>query len=276
MCEFCHRHGEGKKWYLAVSNYSKELFTDASKRSMRDVLSNLGPNAPAPGTGQSTLASFKKAPRLVHWIARHHQQDVHWGQVVPIEDAFEMVDLLDWIVRLPCTCRADTIGDRNARYCLGVGVAELEEPVRQLFREAVDPSLDVESLTKEQAKQMLADLDKRGSMHSVWTFKSPFIGGLCNCDRDCMAFQSQRFYQFQVMFRAEYVAQVDPDKCNGCRRCMHQCLFGAMTHSLTLNKCAVHAPDCYGCGICRAVCQRDAISLLPRTSVPAVANVWGL
>ncbi len=276
MCEFCHRHGEGKKWYLAAANYSQELFNDAARRSARDVLANLGSQPPQRGVARAQLTRLKPAPRLVHWIARRHQQDVHWGQVVPIEDALEVVDLLDWIVRLPCTCRADTIGDRNARYCFGLGVAETEEPLRKLFQEVLDPSLSVESLTKEQAKQVLTGLDKRGSMHSIWTLKSPFIGGLCNCDRDCMAFQSHRFYRYQVMFRAEYVALVDPDKCNGCRRCMHQCLFGAMTHSLTLGKCAVHAPDCYGCGICRAVCQRDAISLRPRAEVEAVANVWGL
>jgi hypothetical protein len=25
MCEFCTEHGEGKKWYLQMKNYAKEL-----------------------------------------------------------------------------------------------------------------------------------------------------------------------------------------------------------------------------------------------------------
>ena len=25
MCQFCTEHGEGKKWYLLMENYSKEL-----------------------------------------------------------------------------------------------------------------------------------------------------------------------------------------------------------------------------------------------------------
>ena len=25
MCEFCVKHGDGKKWYLAMENYSQEL-----------------------------------------------------------------------------------------------------------------------------------------------------------------------------------------------------------------------------------------------------------
>lgn len=26
MCEFCVQHGEGKKWYLVMHNYSRELW----------------------------------------------------------------------------------------------------------------------------------------------------------------------------------------------------------------------------------------------------------
>ena len=24
MCEFCHKHGEGKKWYLQAQNYAED------------------------------------------------------------------------------------------------------------------------------------------------------------------------------------------------------------------------------------------------------------
>lgn len=277
MCEFCHRHGEGKKWYLAVKNYSEELYTEAAQRSMTDILSPLaGRPTRSVDLSPRRRSLMRRAPWLIRWIARPHQQDVHWGQVVPIEDALQVVDMMDWVVRLPCTCRAVTIGDKNARYCFGIGVAGTEEPIGRLFRQAISPALSVEKLTREQAEEVLIDLDRRGAMHSLWTFKSPFIGGLCNCDRDCGALRSQTALGYQVMFRSEYVARVDPDRCNGCRLCMHQCLFGAMTHSLALGKCAVNDLECYGCGICRAACNREAISLLPRASVPAAAGHWDL
>ena len=32
MCEFCHKHGEGKKWYMQVSNYSEDLLSDLRRR----------------------------------------------------------------------------------------------------------------------------------------------------------------------------------------------------------------------------------------------------
>ena len=32
MCQFCHQHGEGKKWYLEARNYSEELLSDITRR----------------------------------------------------------------------------------------------------------------------------------------------------------------------------------------------------------------------------------------------------
>ena len=277
MCEFCHQHGEGQKWYLNTANYAADLFDDAAKRSAVDVLSALMPTPPKPWTpNRAQMFAWQHARRLARWVARRHQRDVHWGQVVPLEDAHLLVDMLDFVVRLPCTCRAANTGDRNARYCFGIGVAEVEEPWRRLFHEAIDPSLSLEKLTKEQAKEALTDLDRRGAVHSVWTFKSPYIGGICNCDRDCNAMQGQLAWEYPVMFRAEYVARIEPERCNGCRQCMRQCLFGALGHSLMSGKCSVDSTLCYGCGLCRAACHHDAISLEPRAAVPAAAGLWEL
>jgi heterodisulfide reductase subunit A-like polyferredoxin len=109
----------------------------------------------------------------------------------------------------------------------------------------------------------------------VWTFHTPFIGGLCNCDRsDCIAMKATVTHGFPVMFRAEYVAVTDPGKCDGCRQCMKGCQFGAIAYSATQEKAVVDARRCYGCGICRAACARDAIALVDRASVPAAANLW--
>jgi ferredoxin len=275
MCQFCHQHGEGKKWDLNAANYAEELFTEAARKSFVDVERPLR-GEPMRELNGVALSVFERAPWLIRWIAEPHQRDVHWGQVVPLEDALQVVDMLDWVIRLPCTCRASLTGNKNARYCFGIGFAPLEVPWRDFFRQAVDPSVSLETLTREQAKQALTDYDRQGAMHSVWTFKSPYIGGLCNCDRDCQAHRYQTKIGFQVMYRAEYVAQTDPDQCTGCRRCMQQCLFGAIQYSLAQDKCAVDQTKCYGCGVCRSVCQHDAISLVPRESVPAAAGRWGL
>ena len=77
-----------------------------------------------------------------------------------------------------------------------------------------------------------------------------------------------------LMFRAEYVADVDPDACRGCRQCMRVCQFGAIGYSAANKKVFIDPLRCYGCGICRASCTKDAVQLHDRAGVPVAANLW--
>jgi MinD superfamily P-loop ATPase len=143
------------------------------------------------------------------------------------------------------------------------------------LRDSLDDSFNAEILSPEQALDLVRKLDREGLVHSVWTFKTPYIGGLCNCDQDCMAFRitHERRY-FQNMFRGEHVATVDLDDCNGCKVCIRQCQFGAMRYSATNKKVLIDSRACYGCGVCRAGCHRNAISLHPRIQEPLAARIW--
>ena len=133
----------------------------------------------------------------------------------------------------------------------------------------------LETLSKDEALTNLQQHEKEGLCHTVWTFIAPFIGGICNCDRsDCMAMRSTITYRMPVMFRAEYVAEVNPELCNGCRQCMRVCQFGAMGYSAANKKVVIDPRRCYGCGICRASCTKDAITLHDRSAVPVAANIW--
>ena len=77
-----------------------------------------------------------------------------------------------------------------------------------------------------------------------------------------------------VMCRAEYVETVDPDLCNGRRRCMRVCQFGAMGYRAAHEKVMIDARRRYGCGICRASCSQSATTLRERSSVPIAATLW--
>jgi ferredoxin len=185
--------------------------------------------------------------------------------VVPIEDLERIVDMQDSIVRLPCVCRRLTTG-REARYCFGVGAdwAGTLGPYP-------DISHGLETLGREEAKAVLRSFDERGLVHSVWTFNTPFIGGICNCDHDCVAYRVQvKAKLMPLMFRGEYVARVDPDVCTGCRRCFTQCQFGAIHYSSALGKAWVEMEECFGCGVCRAACAKGAIRLEPRSRFPGL------
>ncbi|MBK9602186.1 MAG: 4Fe-4S binding protein [Anaerolineales bacterium] len=69
---------------------------------------------------------------------------------------------------------------------------------------------------------------------------------------------------YPVMFRAEWIASVSADACNGCRLCMRQCQYGAIRYSSNNKKVVIDPTACYGCGVCRASCSKNAIELHPR------------
>ncbi len=198
--------------------------------------------------------------RFFRRMAIRNQKTEHWGQVVPIEDLEQVVDLQDSIVRFPCVCRILTTGHREARYCFGIGVN-----MASTLAQYPDAS-SLEVLGREEAKKILRSFDKQGMVHSVWTFKTPYIGAICNCDQDCVAYRLQvKTNLTQVMFRAEYVGLVDWDLCNGCKKCLLNCQFGAIRYSNTMKRATIEMTQCYCCGVCRAVCNKEAITLKPRT-----------
>jgi MinD superfamily P-loop ATPase len=134
---------------------------------------------------------------------------------------------------------------------------------------------EIERLSKEEAKEFIRHLDTEGNTHSVWTFNTPFIGALCNCDRDCMAWRFQLKMDLgRVMWKGEYVAEIDPARCSGCRECIRRCYFRAINYDRMNEKCSVNLRNCYGCGICRAVCKEGAITLRDRKEIPAAAGLW--
>ncbi|HUT32151.1 MAG TPA: 4Fe-4S binding protein [Planctomycetota bacterium] len=260
MCEFCTQHGEGKKWYLAMRNYSRELEAEAGRSEYREkFMACFEEEAAREVARLDAIRGIPLVFRFVRRMAMRQQRAEHWGQVVPIEDVEQIVDMQDSIVRLPCACRSLTRG-REARYCFGIGI---DWP--RILGKYPDYSHSLEVLGKEEAKGLLRSFDQKGLVHSVWTFKTPYIGGICNCDQDCLAYRLQvKTGTLQLVFRAEYVGLVNWDLCTGCRRCLTLCQYGAIGYSNALERATIDPRRCYGCGVCRAVCARKAITLKPR------------
>jgi NAD-dependent dihydropyrimidine dehydrogenase PreA subunit len=281
MCEFCLKHGEGKKWYLQAKNYSDDLLSDIRRRRMiEDFFSH--PDALARDFAR--MDRLEKAPGFIKGmigrIITRKMKKEHFGQVVPIEEIEEIFGFVGSIVRVACICRHITLG-KEKRYCYGISLSPDGGKFGEILRD-IDCSYltgpdngDNESITKDEAVAAFRDHEREGLCHTVWTFQAPFIGGICNCDRsDCLAMKSTVTHRIPVMFRAEYIAEVDPDRCKGCRQCMRVCQFGAIVYSASNEKVVIDQRWCYGCGICRSVCQHDAIQLRERTEVPVAADLW--
>lgn len=281
MCEFCHKHGEGKKWYLQAKNYSEDLLSDLRRRKFiadffahpEDLLRD-----------DAKLERLNRAPAFIRSVLTpylsNRQKKVHFGQVLPIEDVGRIFSFVSSIVRVACICRQSTVGTEQ-RYCYGISMAPQGGKFEEIIH-AIDASYltgpdtaGLETLSKDEAIANLQQHEKEGLCHTVWTFITPFIGGICNCDRsDCYAMRYTITRGMPVMFRAEYVAEVNPELCNGCRQCMRVCQFGAIGYSAANKKVVIDPRRCYGCGICRATCTKDAITLNDRSAVPIAANIW--
>ncbi|MGD0883320.1 MAG: 4Fe-4S ferredoxin [Thermodesulfovibrionales bacterium] len=271
MCEFCTKHGEGKKWYDNISNYTDEVFHKVnSEKNVRAFLAGIRHSLK---TDFERACTWKKRlPRIYNLIAyplvTRHLKKTHFGQIVPIEDIEHILDRCGSVVRLPCVCRKVTIGE-DRRYCIGIGM-----DLTFVYKDMPD-FCDFEKLSSAEAKAFIRTLDIEGKTHSVWTFNTPFIGAICNCDRDCVAYRFQVTMKLgKAMWKGEYAAHIDHRKCNGCRECIERCYFNAVSYDRRNGKCSVDFMQCYGCGICRAVCKRDALDLLDRARFPLAANHW--
>ena len=56
-----------------------------------------------------------------------------------------------------------------------------------------------------------------------------------------------------------FIAEIDPEKCDGCGECVEECPAGAI--SIENGKAILKEALCKGCGACGAVCPTEAINL---------------
>ena len=274
MCEFCHKHGEGKKWYLQTKNFVEELLTEEGKSYIIDLYEKFEEMI---ATGLSLADKVDLSdPAIKEALAsrQEQQKQIHWGQVVPLEDVENILDLTLTVVRMRCPCRSVLNGVYDARFCFHFATFKSDFWPKGIFEQWPDWSRDLDVVTREEAKKEFHKFDRQGLVHTVWTWATPFVGSFCNCGfRDCMGFRAMERGS-RPFFKAEYVAAIDIEKCNGCRDCMKLCNFGAIIHSAASEKCTVNQMQCFGCGLCRVVCPRDAITLFDRNAIPVLAQEW--
>lgn len=279
MCQFCVQHGDGKTWYLQAENYAADLESDLKRRDyLIDFVQGFDTMRSRAFTWLDVL---EKAPtpieRAVKRGVNKRQQLHHYGQPVPIEDCERIFDLATSIVHLPCVCRTAAGGPEQG-YCLAVTATPIPDTLVSAFRGyANGPDVSgLDTLTKEQAMTLLRRCETEGLMHSVWTFITPFIGAICNCDvaSGCMAMTMTLTHDVQVMWRGENVIELAEESCSRCGACAMNCPFNAIDFDRPTRTLTVRQQDCYGCGVCRAVCRKSALTLVPRESVPEVAGIW--
>jgi len=279
MCQFCVEHGDGKRWYLQASNYAFDLDSDLRRRSyVVDFVRGFDEmRATAITAGRVVRSLPEPLRRLGKQAISRHQQKVHFGQPIPLEDCEQVLELATSITVIPCVCRMHERGKSAEQVCMLVTVRPVIDVLEEGFSSYDDgPGLDdFRTMGKHDALALLRSCEERGLMHSIWTFHTPFTAAICNCNLEsgCMAMKLTIGYDIKLMWRGEDVAVLDDDRCARCGACVPACPFEAL--STTAQGIVVHAAEkCWGCGICRASCPNQAISLIDRRNVPAVATLW--
>ncbi len=203
MCEFCTSHGEGKEWYLNVRNYSAELLNDPHRKSM---IKNFYKEMVHEGNQKiSRLERIsRRDPKILDRIKAPYireMKSMHFGQVLPLEDVGKILTICNTAVRLPCGCRW-AFSKQETRVCFGIsfGAPEWFNDLDTDYFGSPDVS-QFDHLHKEQVLDQIRQLDGRGLVHSVWTFQTPFIGAICNCElKSCLAMRRTIVLQMHLMF----------------------------------------------------------------------------
>lgn len=289
MCEFCLEHGEGKKWYLNIKNYSDELLYEELSSTQKEVvevntrveyLNDLFRNFVMPAISNIPVDQDEEREEKVsvspaqvlpsEETAVAHRKIEHFGQILPIEDIEEVIDIASSITRMACGCRYINAGKKDERYHFGLMVDR-----RGTFEKFPDASSSLEVLEKKEAKELFRHYDDEGLLHIIWTAVTPYVMCLCNCDSDCNNYKN--YYEKRGaprFFRAEYVSSVDWDLCTGCRSCMGRCQFGAKFYSSAMGKVYIDPTRCFGCGVCRVACPNNAIAQTPRQESAEAGGIW--
>jgi ferredoxin len=281
MCNFCIQHGEGQRWYANARNYAMVLDSDLRHRGfLVDFVRNFEASRRTINAG---LNALRYVPRPAQtWLAQRASAtllDYHFGQPAPIEECARVFDIATNITRLPCVCRGAMKPGSNAESCcMIITVKPIDGVLHEAFRDyAGGPDAQgFHRLTKEQALAYLQRAEERGLCHTAWTFITPFVAAICNCNlpSGCMAMKIQLRGGVRIMWKGEDVALCNEDLCTGCGQCARQCPFAVIRVDNGRGRVRFDRQSCWGCGVCRSACKSGAVTLEPRLTTADVATAW--
>ena len=233
---------------------------------------------------------------------QHISQRLHGGsQVVTIEETRQIMQLAEEAVRredtmialarcgcalihrgktdwrciffgFPVAAAAEVGYGRYPRQGLTeFGGAQWRELRNEIRREQKVP------LSAREAEDLFQEWDSKGLVHIVVTRTSGhLIEGFCNCETPyCNRLRWRAAYGLDdLALKGHFVARINPTACNDCRVCVDRCQFGAIHSSLWSAHTSIDSTKCFGCGLCRAACKKQAITLVPRENIPVASNLW--
>lgn len=266
LCDFCLKHGGGKKWYENEANFSKKLFEEEETQVfMHDYFSRSIEKSKQTFEENLRSAAIPALKRIVEPKLQDRYQNYLHHQVVPTEVASQIIRTASRACRFSCVCRKRY--SDSTKYCVGLGF------VLDVAAKYPDYTTGVEELSIEEAIEFVQRLDSEKIVHSVSALRVPYVGMVCNCDlRVCAPYRYRVTLGIKsAMYKSECLFKIDPDKCSQCGECLKKCLFGAV--KVDENGFFIDKEQCFGCGMCRTVCEEKAIVSMPRTTIK-IKEIW--
>ena len=152
-----------------------------------------------------------------------------------------------------CSCRAsravmgEGCGDDPEDWCIAVG--DMADYVVETQRGRY--------ITKEEALAIFQKAEENGFVHQITNIDGEQkIFAICNCNVNvCNALRTSQLFNTPNMSRSAYVAEVNPENCVACGRCVEVCPAGAVK-------------------LGQKLCTKDGPVVYPRQELPDAVK-WG-
>jgi len=290
MCDHCLEHGTAGKWYLNAKNYTMEVMEEFNQDedSLKEFLLEQYKTFEAmqvrkiAGFSAQGLGYKIQMPivgKIVKYFAEKmlHSTSPKFNprQAVPLDDAIAILENCvdeNTIIMKYCMCRYQSRGEKEA-CCINFGV--MSDVIDKLPRFVPEPEDSKFRISKEEAIEKFTEFNKKGYIGTIWYGAFPYINNLCACQTpECAGIRPRIDFGIKSIFKAEYVAQNNPDNCQGCKRCLTMCQFGAISFDEKTKTAVIDQSACYGCGVCLHACRFDAINIVPRQVIPALVGKY--
>lgn len=284
MCILCDQFAGGyERWYFNPANYARRLYKVRREESEVRAVEPSGELlfTEVAGSRAEVARDFLEARdnnhvetiQRIKTVDEERAQRFHLGQVITLDEALKICEIAYPIGLITCDCRRkrQALPDEENFICFGIGAGMYKwERWPETYRGGVD------FLTPEEAKDVVTKLNRSGLVQIAITWGgTPYLGGVCNCEYPvCRRISNRLDFDLKEFWKGHYVARVDYELCNGCAQCVKRCQFKALNFAPTRDKVYIDMFQCFGCGLCASECPQDAITLVDRTSLPALANVW--